>query len=59
MDAFTDPTWRVATNGIRPGCYGVARFAGGEWLETANGNVRWFRSAHAARRVADDMNAPA
>lgn len=55
-DAFTDPTWRIATNGIRPGYYGIARFAGREWAEGESGRIRWFKSPAAAQRVADGLN---
>lgn len=56
IDARTDPTWRVATNGIRLNHFGVARFAGREWAEGASGKIRWFKTSVSAQRLADSLN---
>lgn len=57
MNAFDDPTWRAVNNGAGPRIYGVARFAGREWAQDADGRYRRFGNRTAAQRLADQLNA--
>ena len=56
MDQRDDPTWRVASNGVKRFHFGVARYAGREWLKGRSGRYRRFASIDAAQRAADAAN---
>ena len=53
IDQRDDPTWRIASNGSLLYRYGIARFAGREWLEDSHGFARRFGSPEAAQGVID------
>lgn len=53
IDARDDPTWRIASNGAQRRHWGIARFAGREWLKDSRGNLRRYASPEAAQSVID------
>lgn len=53
LDLRDDPTWRVASNGPHKMHWGIARFAGREWLKDRRGIHRRYASHEAAQRVID------
>ena len=53
IDLRDDPTWRIASNGPQKMRWGVARFAGREWLQDSRGNYRRYSSPEAAQGVID------
>lgn len=53
IDSRDDPTWRIASNGAQKRHWGIARFAGREWLEDSRGFARRFGSPEAAQCVID------
>lgn len=61
IDQRDDPTWRIASNGPQKMRWGIARFAGREWLKDKRGNHRRYASPEAAQRVIDKegLNGPA
>lgn len=53
IDARDDPTWRIASNGAQKRHWGIARFAGREWLKDSRGNLRRYASHKKAQCVID------
>lgn len=53
IDQRDDPTWRIASNGAQKRHWGIARFAGREWLRDKRGNPRRYASHLAAQSVID------
>lgn len=55
-DERENPVWRPASHGAGKRHWGVARFAGREWLENNLGRIRWFSSQSRALAAAIKAN---